>query len=501
MAPMSAGTLALWIGAGFALASAVAALTARPGDSRAWVAGRALAMAAAFSTLASGILVDALRRHDLTVDFVARHSTHGIGLVTAMLAVFADPAGTGLVIASLIGLTGAWIARGADAPGVAGAAAVTMVVLLAAPLAGHPLAVLPWTPVDGQDALIFFRQRLSLAYAVTLTLGMIASTMALGASIDRWRGHSRDSIDVAAARVAVLCVGGAVLTRTWTTLAAGLSRDVSPLASLGGAAGIAVVVALVSFALLSRIRAGGQANVEAALATTLGVAALVLTSPLVRVPGTQVRVLSLLALAVSLLSSWRARAVFVPGMRHWRPSRAPAALGAASLGVLLLAAGTDLAARPRTIALPSGGNVAVAGGSLDHLGVSRYEDDDSQVLALALELRDGRRTRLASAEHREYSDSRGALLGGLVRIPAVMPGVLTRIVWLEQVQARDDVTVTVIDRSPLTWWWFAFALGALAIGLGGMDASSPRRKPGSRDVSPVAHDHDAGLRPSPGRRD
>ncbi|MBC7895456.1 MAG: hypothetical protein H7066_08580, partial [Cytophagaceae bacterium] len=443
MAPVSAGTLALWIGTAFAFASAVAALTARGGEPRAWVAGRALTMAAAFSALASGILLDALRRHDLTIDFVARHSTHGVGLATALLGAFSDPAGTGLVTASVIGIVGAWFARRADAPGIAGASAVTMVVLLAAPLAGRPLAVLPWTPLDGQDALIFFRQRLSLAYVIALIGAIVASATALGAAIDGWRGQPRGSIDAVARRVALLCVGAAALTRTWASLAAGLSRDASPLTALGGALGIAVAVALVSVLLVALDRAGSQANVEAALASTLATAGLALTSPSAEAPGASVRVLSFLALGVAIVACWHGRLALSGVVRVVRATRLPAGLGLAALGVVSVSGILELTTSPRRAALPSGGSLTVAGGALDHLGLSRYDDDDSQVLALALERRAGGRTRLASAEHREYADSRGALLGGLIRIPAIMPGIFTTVVWLDEVQVRDDVTLVV----------------------------------------------------------
>jgi hypothetical protein len=184
--------------------------------------------------------------------------------------------------------------------------------------------------------------------------------------------------------------------------------------------------------------------------------------------------LSFLALGVAVVACWHGRAALAGAVGPWRAARLRAVPGLAALGVVLGAVAMDLAVRPRVAALPSGGSMTVAGGSLDHLGLSRYEDDDSQVLALALERRAGGGTRLSSAEHREYADSRGGLLGGLVRIPAMMPGVFTSVVWLEEVQARDDVTVAIIDRSPLTWWWLALALGTLALSV-----SSPRREQGA----------------------
>jgi hypothetical protein len=460
---VTAGTLALWIGIAFALGSALAATLGARDHERSLVAARSLAMSAAFTTLAAGLLVAALHRADLSVEFVARHVTVSLPPPSRWLALFSDASGAGLAAAAVTGLVASWPARRGAAPGLTAAAAVTMLVLLAAPLAGGPLRSLPWLPVDGQGASPLFRHPLSVVYAAAL-VGMVASaTIALGHALDAWGSGSAAPYSPGAALLAVTFAGWQGMAHTHAALAAGIVAAPSPLASRAGAWTVAVLVAGAAWLVASRAAPPPQARVETALATVLVAVSLALASGGSPTVGASVRAMWVLAAGAAAVGCWRSwRARGAPGSSP-APGRAvgfPGALGVAALVAGCLAVVLGAVATRTTVTLESGRSIATPlRGQLAHQGISRYDEPDATVLALALELRSPGRDALGSAEHREYADARGSVVGSLVRRPARFDHVLgTTFVWLDDVGAGDAVELELAALPGYWLWWIAVAL-------------------------------------------
>lgn len=452
---MALAALAAWAGS-----------TARSGDARAGTAARALTMGALFCSVSLGLLLDALRRGDLTVDFVARHTTLALPMMVRLLAVGADASGAGLLAATVALAAGAWACRRADAPGTAAAVGVTALVLLAAPLAGRPHALLPWLPVDGQDPLPAFRERLAWPWVLAVAGAVAAAAVTLGRALDAWRGDADPSRARVAAMLAPLLVAVQGMTGLQVALASGASRDLSPLVARGGAWSLSLAVSLVALVLVPSAAAPQRARVVAAVAQVLATVGLVLAT--VGLPVTvAVRALLLLSIVASVGAAWEGRAAIEWAVHalsaRTRERRLGALLASGALAVALLAAGAGTLASTRTVTLASGGAIPVGGGRLDHLGISRYDLDDATVLALALERRGGTRTVLSSAEHREYTDSRGAVLGALVRVPARFTGAVSTVAWLERVADDEGAELTIASRPDWLAWWVALALFGLHV--------------------------------------
>ncbi len=114
---------------------------------------------------------------------------------------------------------------------------------------------------------------------------------------------------------------------------------------------------------------------------------------------------------------------------------------------------------------------------LVHQGISRYEDGNAHVEALALEIsRDGRRLGLVSADRREYVDSRDELLGPTIRRPAVLSTPLQELrVHLDDVTGDEGATLR-LAVVPLALAWPAAALALLLLSAS-LLVSSPERRP------------------------
>jgi len=166
------------------------------------------------------------------------------------------------------------------------------------------------------------------------------------------------------------------------------------------------------------------------------------------------------------------------------------AAGATALGIAHLRARTIAGARAAVLAFAlafaslaaagegwaTGSAVTVAGGAtttvrtrigadfaLAHQGISRYEDGNAHVEALALEVsRSARHLALLSADRREYVDSRDELLGPTIHRPAVLS------TWLQELRVHvDDVTADEqatmrVSVAPLARGW-SIALIALVL--------------------------------------
>ena len=260
---MSAGTLATWIAAAFALAGAVAAWMGR-----AEVARRSVAMCLTFSAVATTWLLRALWDADHRIAFVARHVLLTDDRLPRLLAIFAEPAGAGLVACAVVACAGWWNGR-EDANGrVAGTAAAVALVLLAAPLAGRPLALLPYQPADGAATWPFFGHPAALVAAIALVAQVVLATLASGRSLAQLNGGEPGAI-VRMQLGVLLAAGVHALSWMVASVATGGSDDLVPLTARGGM-WLAVVL---GSALALRVHAHGGASrlaeAEASLAALL----------------------------------------------------------------------------------------------------------------------------------------------------------------------------------------------------------------------------------------
>lgn len=172
-------------------------------------------------------------------------------------------------------------------------------------------------------------------------------------------------------------------------------------------------------------------------------------------------VLAGLSLGVAVLHLADGRAVI---------ERLPAVLLALAAAAASLAAAGEGRALTSTMALASGarGDVATRFGApvtLVHQGVSRYQDRNAHVIAVALEpWRHARPLPLLSVEQREYVDSRDESLGPAVSRP-VMFGTLAEEVRVGLVDVGGDegvrVTVSVVPFA--SGWTVALALLIAAV--------------------------------------
>ena len=465
---MTAGTTALWIAAGFALLSVAASLREGSSAPTSSTPLRALVMATVFAATALALLLLALWQADLSVDFVVRHTMLGLPKGVRAVAVFANPAGVGLVIAMVLGVCSAWVGRRGDNRGVVAVAAMTMLVLLAAPLAGGSMARLPWTPLDGQSAAPFFREVMSIPYVGFQTVGVVAAATTLGCHLQAWWGDSERAPKAEAlGRLAVCCLGWQAMAHTAAALAAGLSSGVQPFLAGGGRFGLAVLVAGVAHFIGRAPLAPPQSKVEGWLGASLAAVSLALAPAGVVVPSPAVRFLGLLGGGVVLVGAWRARnGLRVSAGEAWRDGRLHGGVRLvplAALGFGLAAALSGLWSRGTEVILESGGRAPLGDGTeLVHLGVSRYDREGADVLALAVERHAGGQSRLASAELREYLDARGSVVPPLAIIPAVLRTAWGPLyVWLKEVEANDRVRLRIALAPGLWLAWVAVVLSTL----------------------------------------
>lgn len=260
---MSAGTLATWIAAAFALAGAVAAWVGR-----AEVARRSAAMCLTFSAVATTWLLRALWDADHRIAFVARHVLLADERLPRLLAAFAEPAGAGLVACAVVACAGWWSGREEADARIAGTAAAVALVLLAAPLAGRPLALLPYQPADGAATWPVFGHPAALVAVVALVAQVVLAALASGRALAQLNGGPAGAI-VRTQLGVLIAAGVQALAWMMASVATGSSDDLVPLTARGGF-WLAVVL---GSALAVRVHAHGAASrlaeAEASLAALL----------------------------------------------------------------------------------------------------------------------------------------------------------------------------------------------------------------------------------------
>jgi len=262
----------------------------------------------------------------------------------------------------------------------------------------------------------------ALTVLVVLSLGTSAAGAAMATQqtpswVMRWLSHAGILLLVAASGSGIWLAGGGL--RWMPTLAQWLLVT-------GGAA---LVVA-------TGARAGGGWPPLLLLAGGAGVGA---TVGIWLAPGTSPSV------GWGVLAGLAASAIVLATTSPLEPTRTrrwSIAMSLLALALASVAAAGEERARPLSLNIASGGQASVAlvlGApiAIAHQGVSRYQDETSHVLAIAVEpSRAGRPLPLASVEQREFIDARDEPLGPAVFRPAVIHA------GLEAVRVR----LTGIDR-------------------------------------------------------
>ncbi|MBK8250888.1 MAG: hypothetical protein IPK85_26345 [Gemmatimonadetes bacterium] len=305
---MSAGTLATWIAAAFAVAGAVAAWIGR-GE----VARRSVAMCLTFSAVATTWLLRALWDADHRMTFVARHVLLADDPLPRLLAIFAEPAGAGLVGCVAVAFAGWWSSREDPGARIAGTASVVALVLLAAPLTGRPLDLLPYQPADGAATWPFFAHPAALVTVLALVVQVVLATLACALALAQLNGGPPRSL--VPTQLGVLIAAG-VQALAWmvASIVTGGSDDLAPLTSRGG---IWLAVVLGS-ALALRVHAHGAASAlgraEASLAALLLAIGCVLGTGGGAQPAPPAQALVSFALVVLTSAVWRG---FPGDPRRW----------------------------------------------------------------------------------------------------------------------------------------------------------------------------------------
>jgi hypothetical protein len=261
---MSAGTLATWIAATFALAAAVLGWRGHAESSR-----RSLAMCATFAGVATAWLVQALWQGNLGLAYVARHVLLSDDPGSRVATLFAEPAGAGLACATVVALAGWWVDRHPDSGGLAGPIGVIAVVLLAAPLVGAPLALLPFQPADGGTTVPYFAHSAahlaSLALLAQVTCASLALAIALAQPAE---GPVSDSVPVLLIGT-LLAAGVQALAWLTASIATGASDELQVALAREGVWFVVVLVSALALRVTVHGGAPALAIVEASLAALL----------------------------------------------------------------------------------------------------------------------------------------------------------------------------------------------------------------------------------------
>lgn len=438
---LTLGVLAVSLAAMFAL---LAALGATTGERWGWpprVSQRALVVATSMACVALAVLVRGLWHTDLTMSFVARHVTQATPLLGRLSSLGADPAGVALLTAVVLGAAGIWAdwrGQWAAAP----AYAVTMFVVLAAPLVGGSLTTLPTSPIDGVSAAAFFRNGLAPLVVLADVFALVVAVVALGAPQGR-----RAGLGLAAWLTLLRAVfGAAVLGLT------GVRTAMEP--HLIDPPVVASAVCLVAWYALPAGHADAPRCRVLALGSTLAALAALLTS---LVPdGRTAPAWTLLVVAFGCVI----RAAHFKDWWVGRQRGRAFALLAVAGAIVALVVGTFH--RPLTVRMRPGESLPLAvGDSIGHGGVSQYRDHDATVVAVTLERHARGRSVITKAEQREYSDVRGDPVLPVVHPPAWFWGFPPVLGWLDDVE-NDDVVVLTVDRSgALVWWTVALGFATL----------------------------------------
>jgi hypothetical protein len=179
--------------------------------------------------------------------------------------------------------------------------------------------------------------------------------------------------------------------------------------------------------------------------------------------------------AVSPVVGWGALAGASSGaaLRHGLAKgqplqRLPDALGALAIAFAALGAAGEGAALVSSLPLAGGASTTVStrfDGPLTvaHQGISRYEDGNAHVEAVALELtRADRSLGLLSADRREFVDGRDEVLGAVTLRPAIAAWPLEALRIRVDDIAADERAMLRLTVVPFTHAWLV-ALGLLAL--------------------------------------
>ena len=347
-----------------------------------------------------------------------------------------SPAPATALVPALVALMLAWQARGGDAAAHFQAALGSLGLMSVVLLAGETPGAKAWALT---------------AFAV-VSLGAAASGAAMAAM------STRSTAVRSLALIGIVLLTGAGGAARW--FSGGASQWLGSAAQwllIGGG------VALSAAALIDDLAAGGARLWMSVLPVVLAVVLGVTMRPIVP-PAVGWAVVAGLAVAVSL-----SRGLAGPAL----PDRRSRALLALSVALAALGAAGEDWARESTVTLASGAHATVPvrfGGSytLTHQGISRFEDRNAHVQALALEpSRGGRQLALLSAERRAYVDSRDEVLGETVKRPATQRwGLESLRVRLDDVTADEGVRLrlTVVPFS-LAWTASLVLLAAVALQL------------------------------------
>lgn len=157
-----------------------------------------------------------------------------------------------------------------------------------------------------------------------------------------------------------------------------------------------------------------------------------------------------------------------------------AAVGAAGQGWTREASAAVAGGATLTVESPIGPSFVLA-----HQGISRFQDGNAHVEAVALETtRDGRMLRLLSTDRREYVDSRDELLAPAITRPAVLASRLVELRVHVDAVAADERVQLRLSVVPLAAAWGLAAACLVLAALG-------QFVPGARAHRPTAPDHPA----------
>ncbi len=399
---MSAGTLATWIAMAFACAAAWGGWRGTPEFAR-----RALAMCGLFAGVATIWLARSLWAGDLAVGYVVRHTILADVPLARVVALLAEPSGAALFAAAGLSLA-ATIVRG-EVAGVIGALAA---IMLAAPVSGAPLALLPFLPADGASTTPFFAHPLALAGGVAMLLHVVAACLALAHAVAP-RGNPSAVTPWLLAAVA----GASAHALAWmaASVASGANDELQVLLARDGGWLTSVLVTALALRITVHGGASRAAAALAALAAVLAALATLLTPeaiPRLAWPASVVLVMAMAVLTRAVWlgfpfapTSWRGRiarigVVFVlacTALLVLVPATpgAPAVRFARSLGMVTVFSWSLL---PRQRAVVAAVAVALAGGLLLPWGrgtpfVPFLVGGMSAVVGTVLALRDGRTLR------------------------------------------------------------------------------------------------------------
>lgn len=492
------GELALWVALFLAVwgsvASFVGAATRRPELVASGL--RSIFAAAMMVALACLGLWTALLTHDLSLEYVASHTTLNMPTLYLIVALWAGPSGAMLSFAVTLSLCATAAVSGRrDAerlPWVVGALTATLsLVLVSVCFVTNPYDRVEWVPAEGAGLSPRLQNPLALAFFVTTYGAYGAAAVLFGLAVGAVVTRRVDAGWYSAVRrwsVISWCLltASIAVRMRWTYLepvAGGLWRpDVTQLAN--------AVAWLVGFVLLRsvEVRAGGPpARATATLALTVFGLALVGAAATPRPPGASDEsfaaapsaFLALVGFAVvgagAIYSGVRRLSGAAQGLPASKTRRSFGSLVVyVGLGILLMGLGAKRWWTEHAVSLRPGAATELSDPFTRRWrfvsqGVSRDERMNYLSTGVALEAwRDGRRAGILSTERRQYLDSTQRPTFE----PAPTPGIRSTPqldVYVVLAEVRGEAAQLRVGFRPLVacvWiGWMLIAAGGLAMGL------------------------------------